>query len=1029
MAKKILKISGIVLIVLIVLAFALPFFFKGKIMKIARDQINKNVNARVDFKDIDLSLFRHFPRLAVGLNNLQVIGVGDFSRDTLIAAKQIDVALNLFSLFGGSGMKIYSISVDEPRIHAIVHADGKANWDISKPDTSTAASPADTSSFHLNLRSYKISDGYISYIDIPGDMSSEITHLNHSGSGDFTSDLFTLKTRTSAESVSFTYTKIPYLINTKAELDADIEVDNKSNKYSFKTDEINLNDLKLSAGGYFQFVNDTTYGMDIKFNAPSTEFKTLLSLVPAIYKNDFSKIKTSGKVLFNGFVKGEYNSVKIPSYQINLNVTDGFFQYPDLPQPVKNIGIILKVDNPDGITDHTVVDISKGHIEFGNDPFDFRLLLKNPMTDQYIDANIKGKLNLAQVTQFVKLSGDTKLSGLLDADASAKGNVSAITRQKPGSFTANGFINISNLNYSSKDFPQPIRNGNVQIAFQNPDGLADHTVINIPTAHLEIGSDPVDFNLLIKTPVSNLYFEGRARGKFNLANTSQFTTLEPGTSISGTLAADVSFKGNKAAIDKKEYDKINTSGTLSLTGLNYASKAYPDGIKVDEAAFTFNPKNITLNSARATYLQTHYTASGSVDNAIGYALKDEPIAGNLDVHADNIDLNKLMGTMAAPADSSTAASKASESSNPFVVPKNLAFILNAAVEKLHYDKVDYTNLKGSIAIKDETVALKDVQMNALDGKISATGFYSTKKDKKNPDISFTYDVSGLDVQKTFTAFNTVQKLMPAGKFVDGKVNSQLTMTGKLDGGMMPVMSSLTGKGTLDMIEGVFKKFAPVEKLAQTLHIDALNGISLKDVKFSYEFANGKVLVQPFHVKVKDIDMEIGGTQGFDQSIDYLIGMKLPRSVIGSQGNALINNLAQQANSKGVPVKLSDYINLNVRMGGTLANPQLKTGLKEGGGDVTSEIKQQAADFAKQVVDSAKTVVAGKTNELKDSAKAIKTQAIRDLTGDLGKALSGQKDSTGSGKTLENTQKNAEKTLKNTLNSLFNKKSKDSTKTK
>ena len=74
-------------------------------------------------------------------------------------------------------------------------------------------------------------------------------------------------------------------------------MDNKSNKYSFKTDEINLNDLKLSADGYFQFVNDTTYGMDIKFNAPSTEFKTLLSLVPAIYKNDFNKIKTTGKVI------------------------------------------------------------------------------------------------------------------------------------------------------------------------------------------------------------------------------------------------------------------------------------------------------------------------------------------------------------------------------------------------------------------------------------------------------------------------------------------------------------------------------------------------------------------------------------------------------------------------------------------------------------------------------------------------------------------------------------------------------------
>jgi hypothetical protein len=169
-------------------------------------------------------------------------------------------------------------------------------------------------------------------------------------------------------------------------------------------------------------------------------------------------------------------------------------------------------------------------------------------------------------------------------------------------------------------------------------------------------------------------------------------------------------------------------------------------------------------------------------------------------------------------------------------------------------------------------------------------------------------------------------------------------------------------------------------------------------------------------------MQIGGTQGFDQSIDYLIGMKLPRSIIGSQGNALINNLAQQANAKGIPVKLGDYINLDVRMGGTLTNPQLKTGLNETGGDVTTAIKQQAADFAKQAVDSVKTVAAAKTSELKDSAKAIKDQAVKDLASDLGKALSGQKDSSGSGKTLENTQKNAEKTLKNTLNNLFNKKS-------
>lgn len=1017
MLKKIAKITGIILIALIALAFILPLVFKDKIMHIAKTEINKNLNANIEFKDIDLSLFRRFPRLAVGIQELQITGKDDFSKDTLIAARQIDLALNLMSLFSGDQMKIYSVTIDKPRIHAIVDKTGKANWDITMPDTSTVESPAN---FNIQLKKYRINDGYISYIDIPGDMSSEIFDLNHSGGGDFTADLFTLKTSTSAESVSFTYTGIPYLVNAKATLDADIQVDNRNDKYTFKTDDIVLNDLKLSADGYFQFVNDTTYGMDIKFNAPSTEFKTLLSLVPAIYKNDFEKIKTSGKAVFNGFVKGEYNAEKIPAYSINLNVEDGFFQYPDLPLPVKNIAIALKVDNPDGITDNTVVDISKGHIEFGNDPFDFNLLLKKPVTDQYIDARVKGKLNLAQISQFVKLSADTKLSGLLDADATAKGNVAVITQQKPGPFSANGFIHITGLNYSAKDFPQPIRNSNIQIKLDNPDGVADHTVIHIPSAHVEIGNDPVDFNVLIKNPATVLSFDGSAKGKFNLAHAAQFTSFEPGTTLSGLLSANIAFKGNKTDIDKEAYEKINLSGTLNVADLQYTSKDYPTGISVNNADFTFNPKNITLNRMKATYLKSRISASGAIDNAIGYALKDEPVAGNIEIHADKLNLNELMGTE-APADSTEQS--ATPSSEPFVVPKNIAFTLQAAVDELIYDKTSYKNLKGTVAIKDETVSLKDLKMDALDGRIGLNGSYSTKTDKKHPDISLTYDVKELSVEKAFYAFNTVQQLMPIGKFISGVVSSQLTLNGKLGQDMFPVVSSLTGKGNLLLLEGVLKKFAPLEKVAQSLNVAELNGMTLKDIKTYFEFTNGKVLVQPFHVKVKDIDMEIGGMHGLDQSINYAIGMKLPRSLLGTQGNSLINNLAQEAANKGIPVKLNDYINLNIKMGGTITNPQINTNLKESAGDAVADMKQQAAEFAQQKIDSVKKT-------LQDSAKAIKDEVVKDLKEEVTKQLlGGKKDSTGSGAPLENTKKNAEEAVKNTLKDLLKKKPANTTEKK
>ena len=146
--KKVLKITGIALLVIIAILFAIPILFKGKIIKIVKSEINKNINAKVDFADIDISLIRRFPRVSVAIKQIQVIGNGRFSSDTLIAANSIDAALNLMSIIKGDKMTIYSVAVNQPRIHAIVAKDGAVNWDIAKPDTTTT-SDKENASFNV----------------------------------------------------------------------------------------------------------------------------------------------------------------------------------------------------------------------------------------------------------------------------------------------------------------------------------------------------------------------------------------------------------------------------------------------------------------------------------------------------------------------------------------------------------------------------------------------------------------------------------------------------------------------------------------------------------------------------------------------------------------------------------------------------------------------------------------------------------------------------------------------------------------
>ncbi len=771
MLKKTLRISFIIITVLLGSAFAAPFIFKGKFVALAKAQLNASINGRADFSDVDISLFRSFPRLSVSLENLQITGMNKFVKDTLISAKRIDVAVNFYSLFNQENITVYSINLETPRIHAIVLENGEANWDIMKPSPEQKSAPEEQA-VQLNLEHYAVHNGYLEYRDEEGHMYAELENIQHEGSGDLGADQFTLSTATSTSAASFTYEGIPYLVNTKANINADLLIDTKQQRYTFSKAVATLNDLTVNSDGYFQLINDSTYGMDIRFNAPGVNFKSLLSLVPGIYKDNFANIKTSGSAVFNGSVKGRYSDTEIPAYIVNLDIANGFFQYPDLPRPVKNISLSLHVENPDGIPDHTVIDIRKGHVEMDNMPFDFRLLAKNPLTDRYIDGAVKGQLDLAQLVQFIKLPAGTKLSGKMDADLAAKGNLAVIQRQVPGEFSAKGYINLDELYYSSPDFPQPIQHTSAKIIIDNPDGVADHTVINIPDAHIELGKDKADISLLVKNPATDPMVTGKASGTMNLDNVKQFYAFEKGTSLQGNMAADIAFSGSKSQVDKEQYQSINLSGQLTGTDIRYITADYPGGLSVKKAGLRFSPKYATIDQLEGQFEKTNFTTTGSFDNMMGYALKNEPLKGILNIWADNMDLNKWMGT-------DTATSATAGNSKPFAVPGQVDLQVNAKVSQLHYDKVDYSNVSGTLSVKDEKVELNKMQMNALGGTIAMNGFYSTKFDKEHPEISFTYDVKNLDIQKTFMAFNTIQQLMPAGQFISGKLNSQLTMKGLL----------------------------------------------------------------------------------------------------------------------------------------------------------------------------------------------------------------------------------------------------------
>lgn len=868
MLKKILKRTLIVLGILIVILFTIPFLFKGKIIALVKKEINKNLNAKVDFKDVNISFFRKFPRVSVAIEDIRITGNDVFLADTLLQAKKLDAAVNIMSIIRGKDMKIYSVELESPDIHLIRLKEGFANWDIVKPEPEKdkPEEKGESKPFQLELQRYAINHAHIRFDDAAGGMSARIDDLYHQGKGDFTSDHFTLSTKTDAGSVSFTQGNIPYLAAVKTKLDADFDIDNTKGSYNFKKAIVNLNDLAVEAQGIITALANG-WDMDLQFKAPSTEFKNILSLIPAIYKQDFDKLNTSGTGIFSGFVKGKYTDSLMPAYHLDMQVKNGFFQYKDLPKPVKDINFSAIVDNSDGQPDNLVVQVDNGHLVMDKDPFDFRLLLKKPETEMYVDAGAKGKLNLADVSSFMKLDKGTRLAGLIDADVTVKGSVN--------------------------------------------DAEAGH------------------------------------------------------------------------------YDRFDASGNVDVNRFFYASADYPEGVTINTATAAFTPVKINLSNVNGQYQGTNFTAGGAINNLFSYLIKGSPLKADIAVTADKVNLNKLMGepasttTATAPA-KTTGNTTATSASTAFVIPANLQVSLDTKVGQLQYDKFDIRNLEGNLKLADQGITFTNVKGNTLDGSMAINGSYSTKQSHTKPAIALKYDVTGVDIQKTFYAFNSAQSLMPIGKFLSGKLTSAMSANGFLGEGMNLDLSSLSGNGNLFLIEGFLSRFAPLDKIASVLNVPVLKDISLKDVKSYFEFANGKLLVKPFNLKVKDISMEIGGLQGFDQSLDYVINMKVPRALMGSQGNQLVNNLAQTINNKGIPFKVGETVNFILKLGGSFTNPTVKVDLNQTGQNIADQLKDQVKDFAQAKIDSAKKVIT-------DTVKNLKEKLLQQAKDELIKKMKPQKD--------------------------------------
>ena len=989
--NKVLKwslIVGISLIVLILAAAVIvPIVFKDDIRKVAEREIAKSVNANVVFEDFGLTLFRNFPNVTAQINNLGVLNREPFAGEVLFATEKLEVEVNLKDLLFSDELRLKGISLQHPVINVKVLKDGRANYDIAIPSSDTAK-VEESGEFSFGIDHWEIVNGDVTYDDESLPFMMTMKGLQHNGSGDFTQDLFDLTTHTVVDSLDVVYGGTSYMSDKRLEMDAVISIAEAYTKYTFKENSAKVNDFAMSFDGWFK-MNENDYAMDITFKSPDNSFKSLLSIIPGMYTEDFKNIETSGDLAFNGAVKGSYSDKQMPAFNVNLLVKDAMFKYPELPTAINNINVDLLIDNKDGVIDNTVIDLKKMHLDFGKNPVDARALITRMYPTQ-LDANVNAKLNLAELTSMFPLKG-LEMKGNYVLDLKAKGVYDSLKKTIPAIEAA---MSLNNGYVKSSEFPLPLQDLHFTSTVKNATGRMAETFIHVNDLSMVMDNEKFAADLILQN-LDDYTWDLKAKGAIDLEKITRIFPVE-GMTLAGKVKADIVTRGKYSDVQAERYDRLPTSGTASLAAFKYTAKDLPYAVHLKTATMVFDPKKISLERLEGTVGKSDINVTGSVMNYLGYVLgKEGAIKGIVNFNSGFLDLNEFMSD-----DGTTTTDTASY--GVIEIPKNVDFTLKSNIRKVQFMDYSITDANGDIVIKDGIANLSGLKFNMLGGSFVVNGNYNTQ-DIKHPKYAFGLKIEKLSIREAANKSSLVQAYAPIAGLVTGNFSTDFKISGELLPSMMPNLTTVNGGGDVKIAQASLKDSKLVAGITSLTSLKDADEVTMKDVLMSASISDGRLAVKPFDVKFGDYKTSVSGSTGLDLSIDYNLKMDVPAGKLGTQYNSLI---AKYTGSKADP---NSKIPLTVNLGGKYNAPKINVDMA----DQKAQVQEAVTNAAKEEGQKA----------LEKAVKGTEAEKIvKDILG------TGKKDSTVAGdttktvSTTEDVQKKLEEEAKKKIQNLLKKKS-------
>ena len=468
---------------------------------------------------------------------------------------------------------------------------------------------------------------------------------------------------------------------------------------------------------------------------------------------------------------------------------------------------------------------------------------------------------------------DLKTDGKVTLNAFARGSMEGNT--KVPQFEVN--LDVKDAMFRYPSLPAGVEKINISALVRNAGGPLDATEISVAPFDFVLAGNPFSLNATVKTPVSDPDFHLTARGKLDLGKVKEVYPLDD-MQLNGLVQADLELGGRLSMVEKEQFEQMQAKGSLRLNQMKLVLKDMPP-VDIQQSVFTFSPRYLQLSETTVNIGKNDLTLDSRFENYLGYALKGSTLKGTLNVSSNHLNLNDFMSADTTAAVAEVPADTAAMGG--IRVPENIDFQMQAAFRELLFDKMTLTDGKGTLLVRNGTVDMRNLSFNTMGGSVTMNGAYAAPQ-KKQPELNAAFDMRNISFAQAYQDLGLVQQLAPIFAGLKGNFSGNLQIDTPLDATMSPVMSAVQGKGALSTKDLSLSGVKFIDQVADIVKKPSLKEIKVKDLNIDFEIKDGRVTTKPFDLKLGDYNMNLSGSTGLDQTIDYAGKITMPADGIASK---------------------------------------------------------------------------------------------------------------------------------------------------